>query len=198
MNPESSSFLMRAWTMRGSAVADCKLLQIMLEFGMLSRPGSKPSFKPERRNWVNFLSGWFPSSLASDEIMIREERYFCSFLLELADERRTGQMDRAWAPPQKLQMWRKQQRCLMQPEELKLLHTCLPDAEVKIRSWSFLGRGVYEVDFAAWEVTRWVGCSGLVREQSEVVWTMDLQMAQERFRTPRKTWLYNSKSRAPQ
>ncbi len=36
--------------MRGSAVADCKLLQIMLEFGMLSRPGSKPSFKPERRN----------------------------------------------------------------------------------------------------------------------------------------------------
>ncbi len=50
MNPESSSFLMRAWTMRGSAVTDCKLLQIMLEFGMLSRPGSKPSFKPERRN----------------------------------------------------------------------------------------------------------------------------------------------------
>ncbi len=50
MNPESSYFLMRASTMRGSAVADCKLLQIMLEFGMLSRPGSKPSFKPERRN----------------------------------------------------------------------------------------------------------------------------------------------------
>ncbi len=50
MNPESSSFLMSSWTMRGSAVADCKLLQIMLEFGMLFRPGSKPSFKPERRN----------------------------------------------------------------------------------------------------------------------------------------------------
>ncbi len=66
--------------------------------------------------------------------MIGEERYFCSFLLELADERRTGQMDRAWAPPQKLQTWRKRQRCLKQPEELKLLHTCLPDAEVKVRS----------------------------------------------------------------
>lgn len=50
MNTESNSFLMRASTMLGSAIADCKLLQIMLELGMLSKPGSKPSFKQERRN----------------------------------------------------------------------------------------------------------------------------------------------------
>ncbi len=70
---------------------------------------------------MNFLSGSFPSSLASEEIMIGDERYYCSFLLELADERRTGQMNRAWAPPQKLQMWRKRQRCLKSFSSLRLL-----------------------------------------------------------------------------
>lgn len=49
MKLESNSFLMRASTMLGSAVADCKLFQIMLELGILSKPGSKP-FKLKRRN----------------------------------------------------------------------------------------------------------------------------------------------------
>ncbi len=64
MNPESSSFLMRAWTMRGSAVADCKLLQIMLEFGMLSRPGVKTFFQTRKKELSEFFV-WMISQFTS-------------------------------------------------------------------------------------------------------------------------------------
>lgn len=49
MKPESNSFLIRASAECGSAEADWRLSQIKLEFARLSKPGLKPSFKPEMR-----------------------------------------------------------------------------------------------------------------------------------------------------
>ncbi len=49
MNPDSSSLDIKASTVLGSEIADCRFLQIRLVVGKLSRPGSKPSLNPESR-----------------------------------------------------------------------------------------------------------------------------------------------------
>ncbi len=46
---ESTSFARRESTISGSDRADCKLLQTKVASGRLSRPGSKPCFRPQSK-----------------------------------------------------------------------------------------------------------------------------------------------------